>query len=399
MLPVGLQYVRVAASKAFGSFPSSSSFACLSDGTIAAWGSNSSGQCNVPAPPPGLSYVEVAGGGRFAIARLSDGTAVAWGDNYAGQCTVPPLPPGTTYVQVAAGLHHSVARLSDGSIAAWGDNGAGQCTVPPPPAGLSYVGCAAGDLHTLGLLSDGTITAWGDNYLGQCSVPSAPPGLSYVGVAAGSDHSLGILNDGSVVAWGGNSALVTATPQVPAGYRCTQVAGGREYSVALIEPIYVPFCLGDGSAAACPCANNGSVGHGCENSVTTGGALLGASGTPSLSADTLLLQASGELPHAPSIVLQGGSTISPVLFGDGLRCVSALIKRMYVHAAVGGSVSAPQAGDLSISARSAALGDPIAPGARRYYQVYYRDPSPAFCPAPSGSGFNISNGLIVYWGQ
>jgi hypothetical protein len=127
--------------------------------------------------------------------------------------------------------------------------------------------------------------------------------------------------------------------------------------------------------------------------------VLRATGLPSLSADTLLLHCSGELPHAPSIVLQGGSAFSPVLFGDGLRCVTAPLKRMYVHAAVAGNVTAPQAGDLSISARSAALGDPLAPGATRYYQVYYRDPSASFCPVPLGSGYNISSGLIVSWGQ
>jgi hypothetical protein len=68
-----------------------------------------------------------------------------------------------------------------------------------------------------------------------------------------------------------------------------------------------------------------------------------------------------------------------------------------VHNAVGGTLLVPAAGDLSISARSAALGDPIAPGSMRAYQVYYRDPSSSFCPAPAGNTWNVGNGLRIDW--
>ena len=37
------------------------------------------------------------------VARRSDGSVVAWGDNFYGQCNVPALPAGLTYVEVAAG--------------------------------------------------------------------------------------------------------------------------------------------------------------------------------------------------------------------------------------------------------------------------------------------------------
>jgi len=43
--------------------------------------------------------------------------------------------------------------------------------------------------------------------------------------------------------------------------------------------------------------------------------------------------------------------------------------------------------------RSAALGDPITPGTPRFYQRYYRDPHPLFCPG----GFNVTNGLRIDW--
>src|SRR5262245_5997950 len=58
---------------------------------VLAWGSNSQGQC---APIPGKSAVAVSAGSRHSLARLSDGTVAAWGDNSLGACNVPALPPG-----------------------------------------------------------------------------------------------------------------------------------------------------------------------------------------------------------------------------------------------------------------------------------------------------------------
>jgi hypothetical protein len=162
--------------------------------------------------------------------------------------------------------------------------------------------------------------------------------------------------------------------------------------------VMTPFCFGDGSSFACPCGNSGTVGHGCQNSNATGGSLLTATGNAILSADTLHFNAAGELPSALSIVLQGNTPIVATNFGDGLRCTGGTLKRLYVKSASGGVVDAPQGADLSVSARSAALGDPISGGTFRFYQVYYRDANAAFCPNPPGGTFNVSNGLTVAWG-
>lgn len=162
-------------------------------------------------------------------------------------------------------------------------------------------------------------------------------------------------------------------------------------------PPVVPFCFGDGSAGACPCSNSGLAGNGCDNSAATGGALLVASGVASLSADTLQFACSGELPHSLSIVLQGTASVGPLNFGDGLRCTGGLLKRLYVRNAVNGAVTVPAPGDPSVSARAAALNDPITAGSTRNYQVYYRDPDTNFCPSPSGATYNISSALSVVW--
>jgi hypothetical protein len=171
---------------------------------VVAWGDNTFGQCNVPALPTGLSYMQVAAGGSYdfwpamyghTVALRSDGSVVAWGDNTFGQCNVPTLPPGFNYVEVAAGGVHTLALRSDGSVVAWGNNSAGQCNVPALPSGLSYVEVAASgrydfwqamyDGHTVALRSDGSVVAWGDNSYGQCNVPSLPAGLRYLAVSGG----------------------------------------------------------------------------------------------------------------------------------------------------------------------------------------------------------------------
>lgn len=155
------------------------------------------------------------------------------------------------------------------------------------------------------------------------------------------------------------------------------------------------FCFGDGSGGSCPCANDGALRRGCENSHWTGGAELTASG--GIQPDTVVLRATGELTHALSVFLQGSADVGPFLYGDGLRCAGGSLLRLFIKNANGGFVAAPQAGDLSITARSAQLGDPIAPGSTRYYQTYYRDPNPNFCPNPPGNTWNTTNGVVITW--
>ena len=157
------------------------------------------------------------------------------------------------------------------------------------------------------------------------------------------------------------------------------------------------YCFpGSGGVIACPCANPGGAGSGCDNSIATGGGLLTATGVASLSGDTLVFTQSGELSSSLSIILQGDTNLCfGTLFGDGVRCVGGNLKRLYVHSAAGGVVSGPVGVDPSVSARSAALGDTIAACTTRAYQVYYRDPNLGFCPA----GFNVGNALRVLWGM
>jgi hypothetical protein len=154
-----------------------------------------------------------------------------------------------------------------------------------------------------------------------------------------------------------------------------------------------PLCFGDGSGASCPCGNSGKTAIGCQNSAGTGGSWLSATGA--VNPDTIVLHVAGELPSAFSVFLQGNSVVGPFVYGDGLRCAGGTLRRLYAKHASNGAVAAPEAGDPSITTRSAALGVPIVPGGRRYYQVFYRDPSATFCP--QGSTFNVSNAVKIDW--
>jgi Tol biopolymer transport system component len=155
---------------------------------------------------------------------------------------------------------------------------------------------------------------------------------------------------------------------------------------------------GLGGVIACPCGNPPSApGRGCDNSSATGGAMLSAAGAAYTSMDTLVFTSSGEKPTALSVFTQGSALLnSGVVFGMGVRCASMNLKRLYTKNAVGGVCSAPIGTDPSVSARSAALGDVIAPGTSRYYYVYYRDPI-VLGGCPSGSTFNTTQTGQIAW--
>ena len=391
-LPVGLVYVQIDVGVGHVA-------ALRSDGEVIAWGANGAGQCDVPALPHGLRYVEVSAGAYHTMARRSDGSVVAWGLDDFGQCDIPALPPGLTYVAISAGGHyfdiyeHSVALRSDGVVIGWGSFG----NAPPPPAGVTYVAISAGESHSLALRSDGHVVRWGDCFTAWCAVPPLPAGLAYTAVAAGWSHDLALRSDGAIVAWGMDDDSHVDVPDFPPGLRVSQIAASSGTSLARLEgcpTCELPFCLGDGGprSDACPCANDGARGHGCDNSASTGGAKLRVQG--SVNPDRVVLEASDLLPTAACTFFQGSLVLSSArAFGDGARCIGGVLERLGTKTAVAGSSSYPESGDPRIHARSRALGDPIAPGSYRFYQVLYRDPS-AYC---TPSTFNASNAVMVRW--
>ncbi len=194
------------------------SLALKSDGTLAAWGYNANGQCDVPEG----NFTAVAAGAMHSLALKSDGTLAAWGYNANGQCDVP----AGNYVAIAAGGTHSLALTSDGTVTAWGDNANGQCNVP---AG-SFTAISAGGGHSLAIKSDGTLAAWGMNSSGQCNVPA---GSNYAAISAGYMNSLARKSDGTLAAWGMNSS---GQCNVPLGNNYATISAGGSHGLAIRTP-------------------------------------------------------------------------------------------------------------------------------------------------------------------
>ena len=193
----------------------------------------------------------------------------------------------------------------------------------------------------------------------------------------------------------------------PQGYvQLTATALGSEgaingFQIVRQEP-GTPFCFGDGSIVPCPCGNNSApgLGRGCGYSSLAGSMNLFICGSTAPN-DTIVLVSRAQYarPHGGlRVFVQGTASVAPVAFGDGLRCVGGSLTRLWARTSVSGfGLSVPSAGDPSVSARSAALGDPLSPGSTRFYSVYYRDGASWFCPPPAGATFNVTNAYQLNW--
>ena len=147
------------------------------------------------------------------------------------------------------------------------------------------------------------------------------------------------------------------------------------------------FCDdGDGSLASCPCAP-GTPDTGCEIPQATGGVGLTLVTQEFTPQNRVTFSGSGyNTMGAPtSIVIRstGLDAGSPVVFGDGLRCVAAPLVRLGATVAVGGA-STHTIGHGTM----AGSGD-------FYYQLWFRSTPISFCDPTQA--FNLSNGRILTW--
>jgi alpha-tubulin suppressor-like RCC1 family protein len=283
---------------------SSFSLALKSDGTVLAWGMNSTGELGdgttrtsltpieVSGLGPGSGVIAISAGASYSLALKKNGSVVSWGLNHRGQLgdgtTVlrrAPVPvhglgPGSGVSAVSAsGGFWSLTLKSDGTVLSWGNNDSGQLgdgttssrSVPRPVSGFGVgsgvVSVAAGGLHGLALKRNGAVLAWGENSGGQLGdgthssrgipgpVASLGSGSTAVGLSAGFVHSLVLQSGGTVLAWGRNvsgqlgtgTTSDAASPVVVSGLGPNSGIGllsaGGAHSLALADLQYA--ALGD----------------------------------------------------------------------------------------------------------------------------------------------------------
>ena len=268
-----------------------------SDGSVVAWGDNDFGQCNVPALPAGLTYVEVAAGGcshggaperrlrrrvggqrlrpvqragasgrahlrRGRGGRLSHGGAPE--RRLRRRVGVQRLRP----VQRSGASGRAHLRRGRGGRCSHGGaperrlrrRVGGQLLRPVQragaPGGLTYVEIAAGGGHTVARRSDGSVVAWGDNVYGQCNVPALPAGLTYVEVAAGGYHTVARYDLAAAVVSVGTGCGGAGMPVF--GCNAPRIGQNVTFSLTQGTPNASGFLYGSGVPAA-PIA----LGSGC----------------------------------------------------------------------------------------------------------------------------------------
>ena len=142
----------------------------------------------------GKAVVYVTVGEQFTLCITADGSLFAWGNNSSGQLgvadteerQVPTLVTalqGTQVVHVAAGSCHTICTTADGSVFTWGHGYCGKLglgndrsnkLVPTLVRGellnQAVVQVAAGDEHSICVAREGSVYSWGNNHVVQLGV-------------------------------------------------------------------------------------------------------------------------------------------------------------------------------------------------------------------------------------
>jgi len=148
------------------------------------------------------------------------------------------------------------------------------------------------------------------------------------------------------------------------------------------------FCdAADGSLASCPCANPGAPNTGCDIQQGTGGVRLDVVQQQTSPQNRATIQGVGFPPTStPTAIVIRASTLdngTPVIFGDGLRCVGVpLVRLAATFAGSGQSVHTFGHGSMA--------------GAGTFhYQLWFRNTPVMFCDP--NAAFNLSNGRTLNW--
>jgi len=111
-------------------------------------------------------------------------------------------------------------------------------------------------------------------------------------------------------------------------------------------------------------------------------AIMSYTGTTSVSIADLVLRVTTASPNGPGLFFYGTAQLQ-VAFGDGFRCVGGNVIRLNPPMFADGS-------GTNTRTFTPPPGNPVPPGATRYFQYWYRNLN-----GPGGSGFNLSDALRV----
>lgn len=325
--------------------------ALLGNGTVMAWGNNQYGQLGdgaggtesrtgqnerTPRRVEGLAdVVAIASGGGSNFALQANGTVSAWGSNSSGQLGIEW--PVQCQRRNTAGCRQYECETETGSEL---------CSVRPAPVMQAaktpltgVVAISAGAVAAYALLKDGEVLSWGGNLKGQLGQPNVesggrsaftPPGkvmqsttealTNVIEISAGFDHALARLSSGKIVGWGdddqgelgelgpGSSEVCQkAHPELPCerlarpinglgDQQVEAISAGAKYSLALIA--HKVFAWGRN--------DHGELGDGGTSSRAVPLAVAGLGSVQAVSAGythVVAVLASGVRPPAPLIAL------------------------------------------------------------------------------------------------
>lgn len=251
------------------------SLAIKNDGTLWAWGRNTSYEIgdgtdvnrNIPKQiGTANDWVKVHAGYSSSYGIKADGTLWVWGANGSGKlgtgntnwviATPTQIGTATNWLSVSDGWYHTIALKTDGTLWAWGDNEYGQLgdnttvdKLTPTQIGTAtnWQTIETGIYHSLALKTDGTLWFWGSrfNIYGTSTQNNIPTQIgtdtNWLKLTGGQHHCAAIKTDGTLWTWGENSTgqlgdgttIYRTTPiQVGTATDWLDVSVGTRYTIA-----------------------------------------------------------------------------------------------------------------------------------------------------------------------